>query len=271
MVGAQDDWKEVQLTSDLTGFIRQDMGTTNHILVSETPIRRFDSNPWLRYVSLGGLLFLISIWIMYLNKVDWKRKIVEIYYDIDEETTKLYEDLLTAFKQFSTSKKIWEVHTSQKSIDTKYTSGASNLITRNSVRRVSSHQLPNKYFVTNVAVPILSLRNLDFYFLPERLLIRTGKKFAAINYKNVSITSSTKPMAETDPVPKDAMVIDHTWQYTNKDGGPDKRFKENRKIPICNYSNYHFSSDSGVNELIQTSKIGSFDNMINCIKKIAVI
>ena len=28
---------------------------------------------------------------------------------------------------------------------------------------------------------------------------------------------------------------DYTWQYANKSGGPDRRFNNNRQLPICLY------------------------------------
>jgi hypothetical protein len=45
-------------------------------------------------------------------------------------------------------------------------------------------------------------------------------------------------------------------KYPSKSGGPDRRFKDNCQIPICRYEVVHFKSRSGVNELVEFSKIG---------------
>ena len=54
--------------------------------------------------------------------------------------------------------------------------------------------------------------------------------------------------------PRDAMVVDHTWKYVNKSGGPDRRFKDNRELPICLYDEISLSSHSGLNERVQISQ-----------------
>src|SRR6185437_14394300 len=61
---------------------------------------------------------------------------------------------------------------------------------------------------------------------------------------------------EESGVPADAQVVGHTWRFLNKDGSPDRRFNNNRRIPKCQYSQYHFLSATGINEIITTSKLG---------------
>ena len=36
----------------------------------------------------------------------------------------------------------------------------------------------------------------------------------------------------TNTVPASVTPIDWTWKYLNKTGGPDKRYKDNPKIPV---------------------------------------
>lgn len=55
-------------------------------------------------------------------------------------------------------------------------------------------------------------------------------------------------------MPKDSNVIDYTWEYLNKSGGPDKRFQNNRKLPICKYGEMELKSDYGLNTIIMFSK-----------------
>lgn len=43
----------------------------------------------------------------------------------------------------------------------------------------------------------------------------------------------------------------------NKTGGPDRRFKDNRELPIALYEQLDFTSEAGLNERIQVSKIGA--------------
>lgn len=57
-------------------------------------------------------------------------------------------------------------------------------------------------------------------------------------------------------------IEDVTDKYLNKKGGPDKRFSNNRLLPVCLYTDYKFESDSGIEEVITTSKTGGMDSFI---------
>jgi hypothetical protein len=58
---------------------------------------------------------------------------------------------------------------------------------------------------------------------------------------------------DEDSVPSDAVVVDRTWKFVNKNGGPDRRFNGNRELPICAYGEMSFRSESGMNCVIQYS------------------
>jgi hypothetical protein len=60
---------------------------------------------------------------------------------------------------------------------------------------------------------------------------------------------------ETNPVPADAKVIDHTWAKCNKDGSPDRRFSGNYQIPVAGYGELRVTSDTGLNEMYLTSNM----------------
>ena len=77
------------------------MGSISNVLVSSTIRHRFDSFPWMRYVLIGDTLVILIIWINYLGRVGRKRKKVEIYYNINEEITKLYEKMKNLFPRLN--------------------------------------------------------------------------------------------------------------------------------------------------------------------------
>lgn len=65
--------------------------------------------------------------------------------------------------------------------------------------------------------------------------------------------SDAFPVIEHESVPTDAPVVGSTWQYVNKSGGPDRRFNNNRQLPILQYGELHLTSSTGLNEVIQVS------------------
>jgi hypothetical protein len=122
--------------------------------------------------------------------------------------------------------------------------------------------------VTNVNIPYLKLTNLELYFLPERLLVKRGGTFAAVFYKNLKINRSITQFVEEEGVAADATIIGHTWKYVNRNGGPDRRFNNNRQIPLCAYSQYTLTSDTGVYEILTTSKQGAMDGFAEFLAQI---
>lgn len=241
-----------------TGFVRTDMGERSQIVDSVIKITRSEDQPLLKY-GYVFLVLLLGVWCICLRHIDRKRKTVEIYYTVDEEIGRLHEKFLQYFKEFSTSIKIWQQLNVKGVDDVKYHGGASTVVSRIVVKEVSLHKLPSPFLKTNVSIPCITLRNIELYFFPERLIVKRGNSFGAVFYKNVIIEKSEVRFIESETLPPDATVIDHTWKYLNKSGGPDRRFSGNRQLPICRYSEYSFKSDGGLFEIIMTSKTGAMD------------
>jgi len=60
---------------------------------------------------------------------------------------------------------------------------------------------------------------------------------------------------EGESVPSDSQQVDSTWRYVNKKGGPDRRFSNNRQLPIMQYGVLAFSSASGLSALFMCSRV----------------
>ena len=60
------------------------------------------------------------------------------------------------------------------------------------------------------------------------------------------------PFHEDEHVPADARVVGHTWLKANKDNTPDRRFRDNRQIPVALYGWLEFRS-GGLHEAYMVS------------------
>lgn len=107
------------------------------------------------------------------------------------------------------------------------------------------------------------------YFFPDRVLVYDVNGVGAVNYSSLQIAVNPTRFIEEDGVPRDAEVVDRTWRYVNKSGGPDKRFKDNRQIPICRYEEIILSSSTGLNEVLQLSRCGFGDRFSTVIALLA--
>jgi hypothetical protein len=71
---------------------------------------------------------------------------------------------------------------------------------------------------------------------------------------------------EEERVPSDTTIVDHTWRYVNKAGGPDRRFISNRQIPVCLYRELSFRSEGGLNCKFQLSNPAAADSLYKVVE-----
>lgn len=265
---ADENWSKILTLQNDTAYVHNSLGNSVDLVTDRIQKTRFYGFEWLQLVIMIMIVGALIFWMIFLHRLDKKRKSIELYYAMEEEMMEMYDKFLSHFKEFSKSSKIWQKLHTERATDTKYTGGAGSLVRRIPIGKVENDSKPTPFIKTNVELPHLKLKNTDLYFFPERLILKRNRKFAAVMYKNLLIDSGSIRFIEDGGVPRDAIVVDHTWKYVNKSGGPDKRFKDNRKLPICKYSEYHFQSSGGVNEVIKTSKHGAMDNFANFIIQI---
>ena len=76
---------------------------------------------------------------------------------------------------------------------------------------------------TNVQVPCVNMGRGQLYFLPDTILYRDNNGYGAIAYSDFRLAQGFTRFIESDGVPAEATVVDHTWRYVNKNGGPPPR------------------------------------------------
>ena len=92
-----------------------------------------------------------------------------------------------------------------------------------------------KGFETNVEVINLKSDDFSIYFLPDALMLEKNGKVKAIDYKDLKIDLRAEDFMEEGKVAKDATLIEKTYKHANKDGSPDKRYKDNPEVSLVEY------------------------------------
>jgi hypothetical protein len=176
--------------------------------------------------------FLITvgcfIWKIYIKK----NGIVDLDYTIDDEQRAEIDARMSPLKKIASSNKIWRITQSSSVIDRKYSSGASSTIKR--ISCLSSRTLPFPFNSNEEAICFKSGKE-TLIFLPDKFFIIQSGTVGALSYSDLTSTVSGTRFVESETVPSDAKIVDRTWKYVNKSGGPDKRFSDNRQLPVCLY------------------------------------
>ena len=221
--------------------------------------RTLEINRWGTVLLCCALLVLVNPVLIFLPIIGMVLKImsrskgaVNLEYDFDSEKEEEHNRRVGAWLILAESSKEWQVLTETYNSNTKVHAGASRSLKRAActIRKISPY-----YLKTNVEIIQIALMKETLLILPDKVFIIRGTKVGAVDYDDLQIQVSSINFVESDPVPEDAQVIGQTWQYVNKNGTPDKRYKNNRQLPICLYGVVRLKSASGVNVEMQVSNI----------------
>ena len=204
------------------------------------------------WLTLPCILFLL-IAIVFVHQYDQLKKSVVLMYELDGPNLESYQNLFAAVNELARCGCVWHVTAQGQVYDPKYHAGAGHLINR---RRLSVSYRNPPYVKTNLSVPYLPFGQHSMYLLPDRVLVYAPNGVGAVDYESLKLFASPTRFIEEGTVPHDAKVVDHTWRYVNKNGGPDRRFNNNRQIPICQYEELQITSPTGVSEMLQLSRLG---------------
>lgn len=195
-----------------------------------------------------------------------RRRTFRVDYHLDDDYRKAYAVVLEAFYQLQLSEGVWLVQSMGDVLDRKYHAGANRTVNRSRVRPALS--LP-QYVKSNITPPMIPAGRQTLYLLPDRILVYDGEQVGAIEYAELTLTSTRTRFVERERPPADARQVDTTWMYVNRNGGPDKRFSDNRQLPIMEYAELRWQSASGLNELFQMSRTESAEYFAAAVNQLA--
>ncbi len=189
-------------------------------------------------------------------------KSVVLFYDFDAEMESAYGRLHETASRLADSAAVWHIEASGEVYDQKYHAGASNIVSRN---KTFIRKEQPKFVKTNIETVAMGVGRQTLHFFPDRVLVYDKDGVGAVDYSDLAVKVSPSKFVETESVPHDSQIVDSTWRYVNKSGGPDKRFKDNPELPICLYEDIALSSHTGLNEILQVSRCGFGDEFVKAI------
>ena len=228
-----------------------------------------------RHFSLLPLVILLWLPIVtiplaiMLQAKDKARRIVVAFYEVEGLPAARFQGLVDSFTAVQQCAAHWHVTAQGVVVTTrqyKVNAGASSLIRRD---RGRADLAGPPVLASNIAVPTLHASRRSVYFLPDRVLIRDGRRYADLPYQRCHITGTSTRFIEADRIPGDAERVGTTWKYVNKGGGPDRRYKNNPQLPIMRYGELTLTAQPGFNFIWQTSRSIAAPTLSNALAAIS--
>jgi hypothetical protein len=167
--------------------------------------------------------------------------------DVPSILAEPYRRLVHAFRAVAGSAATWDTIAARATNRVAERTTADHAIERKTVLlRVSTCDVID----FGESVPCLSNRNgADLYVFPAFVVVQGARgMFAVLDLRQVRLEVAETAFQEEETVPRDAAVIGYTWLRANMDGSQDRRFSDNREIPVVRYGRITITADSGLNE-----------------------
>ncbi len=214
---------------------------------------------WLGLVAAAAF----TVWV---HRQDRLAKTMLLVYDFDRKIEEAYRLLNSSAAAMAACRAVWHVEAEGGVKDPKYRAGARAVVRR---RRTFIKKSRPRHVAANIETTAIGVGRQTLYFFPDRLLVLDKGAFGAVTYRDLEVRVSQVEFVESGKPPIDAQVAGRTWRYVNREGSPDRRFRENRELPVCLYEQIHFASPSGLNERIQLSRVGAGEDFAKALARLS--
>ncbi|MFH7029950.1 MAG: hypothetical protein ACHBN1_32445 [Heteroscytonema crispum UTEX LB 1556] len=180
------------------------------------------------------LLFMVGTVVTYrVYEQDIIRKTTPLTYEFDDEYSRQkFDGLVEALKNLSSTQSVWRLKSQIAIEDWKRNAGSQSIIVRQSSR---IGQINPNLIKTNINAWGIDSGNIKLYLLPDSIFLFQNGVYTTITYDALKVAFQELEFTEHETLPRDATVIGHTWKFVRRDGEADRRFNNNRQIPIVNY------------------------------------
>lgn len=208
---------------------------------------------WMIVLGLLGVFSLpfFICWVLaVVFKVLSRKKVVHLEYEFEDGLEDVYQKRLQVWQELFSSEKVWQITERGSTTNTRRNAGAANVVRRNRLPKPKSKVF---WLKSNISPMIIQLQKESMVLLPDKVLLISGVKVGSVSFDDIQIQATEQTFIEDQAVPRDTQIIGQTWQYVNRNGTPNKRFKNNRQLPRCLYGQVIMQTPSGLNVQLQCS------------------
>jgi hypothetical protein len=198
--------------------------------------------------------------------LDRYRRSLKIEYKLEGHTERIASALSEAVGDLARCSAVWCITSQGDTWDWKRHAGATKLVNRQKIyirsKRPGCIRGGGKF-------PAIKLGAEELFFLPDAVLVVRTESVAALCYEDLCISNQPTGFVEEGALPSDAKVVSETWRFVAKNGGPDRRFNFNKRLPVCLYGEMDFHSAGGLNGKIQFSNSTAGDRFSKLVRELA--
>lgn len=166
---------------------------------------------------------------------------------MDADIENAYKALKVAFKALTLSHSIWDVTSGSDVDQIKLRSVASSSVTRAWTSFSFSHVpgIESEF----PAFHLVNANGADIYIYPGFFVMyENPERLGIVELAKLRVFFERTGFLEEEQLPKDSKKVSEVWERANKDGTRDRRFSNNRLLPVMEYGQITFKSDTGVYE-----------------------
>lgn len=200
----------------------------------DTLCYRYDFNSTLYNVICAVLVLLGILCTIYVAGWETHRRRIDLIYNFEGDNYESYKKIIFAFNKIASCQLIKGVYSATHLSDGYQSkiNGGARALTDSTPAFAGTGRMP--WTNTNITNPLITACGRSYYFMPDGLYVYDSQGVACVSYLDIEVESDTTRFIE-QVAPSDANIIDYTWQYVNKDRSPDRRFNNNRRLPVCMY------------------------------------
>ncbi|MFC4009021.1 hypothetical protein ACFOY2_17450 [Nonomuraea purpurea] len=203
-----------------------------------------------------------------IGLLDRRRAKVTVHYD-PQRVPPAFREVVDAMRGLQQAQRLWLVAHEQAVTNDhqrKTNAGASALFRREAAH---PHLTGPKALIANVPVPTVRVKGFRLHLFPDTVLLQGGGQTLSLPYRALHAGFACTRTVEDEQVPSDTRIIGSTWLYVNKNGGPDRRFKDNRELPIVEYGRLTVTGPD-IDLVWQCSNVGALRALFTALRDAGV-
>lgn len=196
------------------------------------------SSVWRGLLVLAAIIFKIAI---------YTTGHIQLNYSFNDNSTQCTtaKKRIESWEMLKNCKQIWYIDSVGKTVSSKNSGGATTAYNR--IPALLNFRLPY-YLRSNIHLPVIRMNKAKetLIILPDSLLLVKKKKVGAVRYEDINIdTYAIGEICNKAPA-YDCKFLKNVWLYTNKDGSPDMRHKDNKQLPVYEIGRIDITSATGL-------------------------